>query len=166
MCKPGANVVIFTDWKRLTLIVDGLTGAGFDVKDMIRMVKSNPMPRNRDRRFVVDYEVAVWALKKGKWTFNRQSETYDTPCIHTTVTKKSEKKYTNHPTQKPVDAIEVLIKTLSCEGDTVLDCFMGSGTTAIACMNTQRNYIGFELDSDYYNKSIERINNHKTTGTK
>src|SRR5699024_4842292 len=65
-----------------------------------------------------------------------------------------------HPTQKPVALFEYLIKTYTNEGETVLDNCMGSGTTAIACMNTKRNFIGFELDEEYYKTSIERINNH------
>lgn len=66
-----------------------------------------------------------------------------------------------HPTQKPVALFEYLIKTYTNEGGTVLDNCMGSGTTAIACMNTNRNYIGFELDKGYYEKSLERIEQHK-----
>ena len=65
-----------------------------------------------------------------------------------------------HPTQKPVLLLEDLIKTFSNEGDTVVDLTMGSGSTAIACMNTGRNFIGFELAETYYNvakKSIEQI---------
>jgi len=65
-----------------------------------------------------------------------------------------------HPTQKPVDLLEYLIKTYTNEGDTVLDNCSGSGTTAIACINTNRNYICMEKDSEYYNKSIERILKH------
>ena len=65
-----------------------------------------------------------------------------------------------HPTQKPVELFEYLIKTYTNDGETVLDNCMGSGTTAIACINTNRNYIGFELDQEYYRASIERINNH------
>ena len=67
-----------------------------------------------------------------------------------------------HPTQKPVPLFEYLIKTYTTEGETVLDNCMGSGTTAIACMNTERNFIGFELDETYYEKSLERIKNHAT----
>lgn len=67
-----------------------------------------------------------------------------------------------HPTQKPVALFEYLIRTYTNKGDTVLDNCMGSGTTAIACMNTDRNFIGFELDKTYYNKSLERIKNHTT----
>ena len=67
-----------------------------------------------------------------------------------------------HPTQKPVALFEYLIKTYTNKNETVLDNCMGSGTTAIACMNTNRNYIGFELDENYYKKSLERIKNHAT----
>ena len=62
-----------------------------------------------------------------------------------------------HPTQKPVALIEYLIKTYSNEGETILDNCMGSGTTAIACINTKRNYIGFEIDKEYYDLSVNRI---------
>ena len=62
-----------------------------------------------------------------------------------------------HPTQKPILLLEDLIKTYSNEGDTVLDFTMGSGSTAVACINTNRNYIGFELDKNYYDIAIKRI---------
>lgn len=62
-----------------------------------------------------------------------------------------------HPTQKPVALIEYLIKTYSNEGETILDNCMGSGTTAVACINTNRNFIGFELNKEYYDLSLERI---------
>jgi site-specific DNA-methyltransferase (adenine-specific) len=62
-----------------------------------------------------------------------------------------------HPTQKPVALFEYLIKTYTNEGETVLDNCMGSGTTAIACINTNRNFIGFELDKHYYDIAKERI---------
>lgn len=74
---------------------------------------------------------------------------------------KYKKDYTgHHPTQKPVALLEDLIKTYSNEGDTVVDLTIGSGSTAIACLNTNRNFIGFELDEGYYKTAIERINNH------
>ena len=65
-----------------------------------------------------------------------------------------------HPTQKPTDIIERIIKTSSNENATVLDCFIGSGTTAIACLNTNRNYIGFELDKTYFDIANERVGKH------
>ena len=63
----------------------------------------------------------------------------------------------SHPTQKPVPLFEYLIKTYTNEGETVLDNCMGSGTTAIASMRTGRNYIGFELDEEYYKVAQKRI---------
>ena len=63
-----------------------------------------------------------------------------------------------HPTQKPVALFEYLIRTYTNEGETVLDNCMGSGTTAIACINTNRNYIGFELSEEYCKIAEERIN--------
>lgn len=62
-----------------------------------------------------------------------------------------------HPTQKPVALIQYLVRTYSNEGDTILDNCMGSGTTAIACIREKRNFIGFELNKDYYDKACERI---------
>ena len=66
-----------------------------------------------------------------------------------------------HPTQKPVALMEYLIKTYTNPGELVLDNCMGSGTTAIACMNTQRNFIGFEMDKGYYDIACKRIEDHK-----
>ena len=65
-----------------------------------------------------------------------------------------------HPTQKPVALFEYLIKTYTNEGETVLDNCIGSGTTAIACLNTNRNFIGFELDEEYWKIANERIEKH------
>ena len=62
-----------------------------------------------------------------------------------------------HPTQKPVALLEDLIKTFSNEGDTVLDFTMGSGSTCVACVNTNRHYIGFELDEKYFNIACQRL---------
>ena len=66
-----------------------------------------------------------------------------------------------HPTQKPVELIEYLIKTYTNEGKLVLDNCIGIGTTAIACMNTNRNFIGFEMDSKYYEIANNRIKEHE-----
>ncbi len=64
-----------------------------------------------------------------------------------------------HPTQKPVELLEYLIKTYTNEGEIVLDFTMGSGSTGVACINTNRNFIGIELNEDYFNIAKERINN-------
>ena len=65
------------------------------------------------------------------------------------------KKY--HPTQKPVALLEYLIKTYTNEGETVLDNCMGSGSTGVACANTNRNFIGIELDDNYFEIAKKRI---------
>ena len=65
-----------------------------------------------------------------------------------------------HPTQKPVELLEWLIRTYSNENDTVLDNCMGSGSTGVACKNLDRNFIGIELDENYFNVAKERIENH------
>lgn len=65
-----------------------------------------------------------------------------------------------HPTEKPVTLFEYLIKTYTNEGETVLDNCMGSGTTAIACINTNRNYIGFEKEEKYFKIIEDRVRNH------
>ena len=156
--KKGGNIVIFTDWKSTTPIVEELEKLNCEVKDMIRIEKSNPMPRNRDRRFIVDYEIAIWSVKKGaKWTFNRISETYERPLIKTKVTPKSEKIDEGHPTQKNVETMEWLIERLTNERDVVLDPFMGSGTTGVACQNLNRRFIGYELDENYYSMANKRM---------
>ena len=64
----------------------------------------------------------------------------------------------HHPTQKPVLLLEDLIKTFSNEGNTVIDLTMGSGSTGVACKNTNRNFIGIEMDDKYFEIAKERIN--------
>lgn len=156
--KKGGNIVIFNDWKNLSYICEALENNGFEVKDMIRWEKSNPMPRNRDRRFIVDYETAIWAVKKGaKWTFNRLNDTYDRPLIECGITPKNEKLEGSHPTQKPIYVMEWLVTHLSNEDDVIFDPFMGSGSTGVACIKNNRKFIGSELDESYFNISEERI---------
>lgn len=75
-----------------------------------------------------------------------------------TIMEFNRDKNIGHITPKPVKLIEHLLKIFTKEHDVILDCFMGSGTTAVACINTGRNYIGFELDKGYYDIANERIN--------
>lgn len=161
LLKKGGNIIIFNDWKNMSYITKALEDNGFEVKDLIRWKKTNAMPRNRDRRFITDYEVAVWAVKKGgKWTFNRLSDTYEIPEIVGGLTPKSEKLDGGHPTQKPIYVMKWLIERLTNKGDTILDPFMGSGTTGVACKELDRNFIGVELDENYYNIAYNRINGY------
>jgi DNA modification methylase len=66
-----------------------------------------------------------------------------------------------HPTQKPVALCEWLVKSYSNEGDTILDFTMGSGTTGVACKNTDRKFIGIELNEEFYNVALDQINNNE-----
>ena len=70
-----------------------------------------------------------------------------------------------HPTQKPVALLEYLIKTYSNEGETVLDNCMGSGSTGVACINTNRDFIGIELDTTYYDIAVKRMAEAGCNGT-
>ena len=72
--------------------------------------------------------------------------------------KKPHPSVTVHPTQKPVELLEYLIKTYSNEGDLVLDNCMGSGSTGVACVNTNRNFIGMEVNDEYFEIAEQRLN--------
>lgn len=163
ICRDNANIVIFNDWKKLESLRSTMLENNIAVKRCLVLNKTNPAPFNRDRLFVNDVEFALWGVynsknKPTKWIFNRQDK-YEKCVINTTVQSK---KY--HPTMKDINVIERLVLTLSNSGDNILDPFSGSGTTAIACINNSRNFIGFELDKDYYNISLDRI--EKETGVK
>ena len=82
---------------------------------------------------------------------------YPSNIIEMPAVTSNAKEKVKHPTQKPVKLFEYLINTYSNAGEIVLDNCIGSGTTAIACLNTKRNFIGFELNEEYYNISLKRI---------
>lgn len=158
--SDNGSVVVFNAWRNLGGIASHLEKNGFIVKDILRWVKDNPMPRNRDRRYIVDYEFALWAVKKkSKWVFNRLNKNYDRPEFRYPIVSGKEK--TLHPTQKPAALMRDIILRHSNENDLILDPFMGSGTTGVACKNLNRNFIGIELDENYFNIAKERIENVK-----
>ena len=100
-----------------------------------------------------EYESLRQEYESLRYTFNNQK-------THHSVWNYEIVKKQGHITPKPVELIENILKYSSNENDIVLDCFMGSGTTAIACLNTNRQYIGFELDTNYFNIANKRIENH------
>jgi site-specific DNA-methyltransferase (adenine-specific) len=85
--------------------------------------------------------------------------------LPTTVLKFNRVERPKHPTQKPVDLLEWLINSYTNEGENVLDNCMGVGSTGIAAKNTNRNFIGIELDEKYYNEAVESIQNEKESAT-
>ena len=129
--------------------------------------------KNYDRRAPYDPQMRTgyknYEITKGGLSDNYDKDYTDEPIVTKSngerfplsLIKFARDKEKLHPTQKPVALMEYLIGTYTNKGDIVLDNCMGSGTTAIAAINTNRNYIGFELDEEYYKASIERINNHK-----
>lgn len=122
--------------------------------DVLVMAKSNPIP-SYNNHHLSDLEYIIMIRDKGTY-FSKHKDIDDYKKFYMTNCKKG-----IHPSEKPVNLIERFIKVSAKEGDIVLDPFVGSGTTAIACLNTNRNYIGFELDENYYNIATERIKNHK-----
>jgi site-specific DNA-methyltransferase (adenine-specific) len=152
LLDKNGSFIVFNDWKNLGDISRYAEEKGFETKDIIRLEKSNPMPRNRDRRYIVDSEYAVWFVKKGaKWVFNRQDEKYERPKFTCGIEKGL------HPTQKPLSMMEWLVKIHTNAGQTVLDPFMGSGTTGVAAVKLNRGFIGIELDEHYFEIAKDRI---------
>ena len=87
-----------------------------------------------------------------------EGKRYPTDVVYFKTAESEGKVY--HSTQKPVELLEYLIKTYTIEGELVLDNCMGSGSTGVACLNTNRKFIGIELDENYFNIAKERIENH------
>ena len=158
LLKPGGSIIIFNDWKNLGAIADYLKQRDFEIKDVIRWIKKNPMPRNITRRYITDYEFAIWLTKKGgKWTFNKQSKKYQRPEIKTPLVLGKEK--TKHPTQKSLILMETLIKIHTNKGDIILDPFTGSGTIPLAAFNLKRKFVGIEKDKTYFKIAEKRLAN-------
>lgn len=98
---------------------------------------------------------AEWSINS-KSAENKTGDRYPR-SVQYFATSENEKGKRKHPTQKPVALLEYLIKTYTHENETVLDFTMGSGSTGVACINTNRNFIGIELDEHYFNVAKQRI---------
>lgn len=122
--------------------------------DILTWHKTNPVP-TCNGTYLNDTEYLIFARQKGVKVYG----TYKTKFkYYVTPLNQKEKRLYKHPTIKPVFIIENLIINSSLEGDTVLDCFMGSGTTGVACKNTNRNFIGIEISDEYFAIAQRRIN--------
>ncbi len=158
--KKGGSFIIFNSFLNIGNLAKKLESLGYQIKDVIRWVKNNPMPRNMQSRYVADYEFAIWCVKgKSKWTFNNQSTGYLRPEYKIPLTPKSER--INHPTQKPLALMSEIIKVHTNKGDIILDPFMGSGSTGIAAISLERKFIGIEFDKDYYKETKKRFDKFK-----
>lgn len=127
------------------------------VKDVLVWRKNNPMPRNIERRYVQDMEFAVWGVKKGaKWVFHKdENKPYMRSMFETGVVSGTER--TIHPTQKSIKLMREIVAIHTNENDIIIDPFMGSGTTGVACVAQNRKFIGVEIDQDYFILSAQRI---------
>lgn len=162
LLDPNGSMVIFCSYRFISNLIDVLESeeAGMVVKDIIVWQKSNPMPRNIDRRYVQDMEFAIWAVKKNsKWVFNRPEGTtylramYNTPLV-------SGKEKLGHPTQKSLQLMKNIVSVHTNPGETILDPFMGSGSTGEAALLLGRKFIGIEKDERYYTLSAIRLNKY------
>lgn len=161
LLDKNGSMIIFCSYRFISHIIDKLESSGLVVKDVIIWKKSNPMPRNIDRRYVQDTEFAVWAVKKNaKWIFNKPTDkSYLRSCYETPTVSGKEK--TNHPTQKSLKLMENIIKVHTNENDIILDPFMGSGSTGVASIKNNRKFVGIELDKEYFNIANDRLEKTK-----
>lgn len=154
--KPSGTSIIFYDLWKIQELKEEYESNKFKQIRFIEWIKTNPVPINSKVNYLTNSrEVAVCAVKKGNPTFHSEYDNgiYKYPIYHS--------KDRFHPTQKSVDLFSELIKKHSNVGDIICDPFAGSATTAISCLRNGRNFIGTEIDNNYYLKAIERINNEK-----
>ena len=121
--------------------------------DLISWHKTNPVP-TCNNTYLSDTEYLLFFRSKGVKVYGSYATKKK---YYVTPTNKEDKKIYKHPTIKPLNIIENLITNSSKENDTVLDCFLGSGTTGVACINTNRKFIGIELDNNYFDIASKRI---------
>lgn len=158
--RDGGSIIVFMSILKIESLVAIAEKHGFYYKTTGIWHKTNPMPRNMNLHFVNSNECWIYMIKnKRTGTFNNESMELD--FIETSVTTMKEKKFGKHPTQKPVKLMEHFVKLLTNEGETVLDPFLGSGTSGVASKKLNRNFIGIEIDEAYYRMAIERIENEK-----
>lgn len=157
--NPDGSLIIFNAYRQITPIISECESNGLVLKDVIVWEKSNPMPRNRDRRYVQDKEFASWFVKdKAKWTFNKPRDIdYLRSIFRGSIVLGKEKSV--HPTQKSLELMDRIIRIHTNKGDTVLDPFMGSGTTGVACVTRGRGFIGIEKNKKYFDIAEKRIKN-------
>lgn len=156
LLKDGGNIIIFNNWRNLSIISNELEKNGCEIKSIILWKKTNPIPRNRDRRYVSSCEFAIWATKckKKKWTFNRQKTNYETGIFEYAVPSGKRR---IHCTQKSDLLIQDILKIHTNENDIILDPFSGSGIISYNSYILNRMFISFELDKNMYLKSLDVI---------
>ena len=150
--KKGGTLIMFFDLWKITNLKDIMEKHKFRQIRFIEWIKTNPQPRNSKVNYLTNCrEIALLGVKDGGPTFN---SSYDN-AIYQFPLQGGKNRF--HPTQKSLDLFEALINKHSNEGDTVLDTFLGSGTTALASRNTKRKFKGCEISKEYCDKINELI---------
>ena len=152
--KKGGTCIVWFDLWKISHLKDILEKYKFKQIRMIEWIKTNPQPLNQHVNYLTNCrEIAIVAVKGSKPTFNSK---YDNGIYNFSIAAGKNK---FHPTQKNLQLFESLIEKHSNEGDNVMDTFLGSGTTAIACKNKNRQFIGCEINKEYHDKIIEILEN-------
>ena len=149
------NIYIFCSQKQIIPLLDYFVKKKKCNWNLLTWHKTNPVPACGNK-YLTDTEYILFFREKGvpiHGEFKTKFTYYVTP-----LNQKDKKKF-GHPTIKPLEIIENLIVNSSNEGDVIIDPFIGSGTTAVACINTNRHYIGFELNEEYVEIAEKRIEN-------
>ena len=153
--RKGGTMIIFFDIWKITPLKEIMEKHKFKQIRFIEWIKTNPQPLNSNINYLTNSrEIALLGVKGGKPTFNSK---YDNAIYRYPIQGGIGGKKRFHPTQKSLPLFEDLIKKHSNEGDLVLDTFLGSGTTAVACKNTNRRFKGCEVSKEYYDKLMELV---------
>lgn len=156
LCKlqPNIYIYIWCNKNQLSPYLNYFESKGCFI-DVLVWCKTNPVP-TCNNKYLSDIEYCILAREKG----TKIGGTYETKHKwYVSSTNKEDKKKYKHPTIKPLNIIKNLILNSSNEGDTILDCFMGSGTTGVACKELNRSFIGIEINKKYFEIAKERIEN-------
>jgi DNA modification methylase len=143
-------VMVFTRWDVQQVFIDELTSAGLKPKNVLIWDKVIHGMGDLKRAFGSRYESIIFCARDN-FRFPGKR-----PTDIIRVQRVDAQKLV-HPNEKPVELQKQLILDCTSEHSTVLDCFMGSGSTGVACVNTNRNFIGIELDENYYKIAKQRI---------
>ena len=151
VCKR-VNMYIFCSVLQIPQYLAFATRHGYKF-DILTWHKTNAVPACNGK-YMPDTEYIVFIKESGVPLYGTAATKRK---YYVTPTNVKDKRKWGHPTIKPLNIVQNLITNSTQEGGVVLDPFMGSGTTAVACIRTGRNYIGFELNKEYYDKACKRI---------